>query len=138
MSAKPDNFNWVQAHLDCSLEREFQELAVQAKIEMACRSDSLKPDDGFSFEYVEKGTDKKNFVISREPLKDTLGVTLNVDFYLRNDHICVVPIDKDPFSLTLDLNENGDCRYRIDKKGEYQRWQVLRLALEHILFEGAG
>ena len=136
MSTKPDDFNWVQARLDCSLEREFKELAAQAKIEMACRSNSLKSDNGFSFKYVEKGEDKKNFAISRKPLENTLGVTLEVDFYLRNDHICIVPINRDPFSLTLNLNVNGDCRYQIDKNGEYQRWQVLRLALEQILFEG--
>ena len=135
MSTKPDDFNWVHAHLDCSLEREFNGLAAQAKIEIACRNSSLKPDDGFSFKYVEKGEDKKNFAILRKPLKDTLGVTLEVDFYRRNDHICVVPINRNPFSLTLNLNANGDCRYQIDKNGEYQLWQVLRLALEQILFE---
>ena len=62
-------------------------------------------------------------------------LTLEVDFYRRNDHICVVPINRNPFSLTLNLNANGDCRYQIDKNGEYQLWQVLRLALEQILFE---
>ena len=37
-------------------------------------------------------------------------------------------------TLTLTLNDDGERRYRIDGKGEFVRWQVLRRLLEPLLF----
>ena len=37
-------------------------------------------------------------------------------------------------AITLTLNDDGDCRYRIDGKGEYLCWQVLCRMLEPLFF----
>ena len=42
-----------------------------------------------------------------------------------------------PYSLcllSLTLNEEAECRYRINGKGEHLRWQVMKHALKKLLF----
>ncbi len=51
------------------------------------------------------------------------------------DHISVTRIGNGPLILKIELNNDGDCRYTIDGEGQYQPWQILRLALKQILFE---
>ena len=135
MSTKPDDFNWVQAKLDCSLSEEFLKLVVQAKNDVTRRKRSLKREDGFDVSFSEPGEDKTELVVSRKPLEGVLGSSAKVTFRLRNDHISVIPISHDPLILRIGLNDDGDCRYTINEKGQYQPWQVLKLALEQILFE---
>ena len=136
MSTKPDDFNWVQAKLDCSLSEEFLKLGVQAKNDVTCRKRSLERKDGYDLSFSETGEDKSELVVSRDPLEGVLGCKAEVTFRLRNDHISVTPISNDPLILRIGLNDEGDCRYTINGKGQYQPWQVLKLALEQILFEG--
>ena len=38
------------------------------------------------------------------------------------------------FAVTPTLNNDGECRYRINGEGEYLRWQVAQKALEKFLF----
>ena len=37
-------------------------------------------------------------------------------------------------TVTLTLNDEGECRYKINGEGEYLRWQVVRRALEPMFF----
>ena len=133
MSSKGPNFNWVKAYLDCSLSNEYLELVSQAKKIVTIRNASLTPDDGFTFLTMEP--EKGKFTVSRKPLEGVLGERSDVSFHLRNDHICIAQSELKPFMLRLTLDEDGDCRYSIDGKGAYQRWQVLRTALQYIFFD---
>ena len=135
MSTKPDDFDWVQAKLDCSLSEEFLRLVVQAENDVTCRKRSLERKDGFDVSFGERGEDEREFVVSRGPLEGVLGCKAEVTFRLRNDHISVTQISNGPLILGIGLNDQGDCRYTINGEGQYQLWQVLKLALEQILFE---
>ncbi len=42
----------------------------------------------------------------------------------------------DKFHLTLTFTDKGECRLKVDGKGEYLRWQVSRKSLEEIFFYG--
>ena len=37
-------------------------------------------------------------------------------------------------TVTLTLNDEGECRYKINGEGEYLRWQVARKVLEPLFF----
>ena len=102
------------------------------KSAVAFRNNNLTPNNGFSFEYIERGEDKREFAATRKPSGDVLETNLEVKFSLRNNHINVVPVNSNPFNLKITLNVDGDCRYKVNDKGEFQQWQVLRLALECI------
>ena len=54
----------------------------------------------------------------------------SVTFKLEKDCILVGsnPSSLVSFKVTLTLNDDGECRYKIDHKGEYKCWQVLRRA----------
>ena len=62
-------------------------------------------------------------------------------FVLRMDepkggHIAVINYLLDTsFEITLTLNDNGQCRYRMDGEGEHLRWQIVRRALEPLFFQ---
>ena len=108
---------------------------LQAKNDVTRRKRSLKREDGFDVSFSEPGKDKTELVVSRESLEGVLGPNAKVTFRLRNDHISVTRISNDPLILKIGLNDQGDCRYTINDKGQYQPWQILRLALKQILFE---
>ena len=135
MSPKPDDFDWVQAQLDCSLSDEFLKLVLQAKNDVERRNRSLTRKDGFEVSFSEPGEDKKELVVSRKSLEGVFGPNAEVTFRLMNDHVSVTRISNDPLILRIGLNDDGDCRYTINNKGQYQPWQILRLALKQILFE---
>ena len=41
-----------------------------------------------------------------------------------------------PYAITLTLNDEGECRFLIDGKGCYLRWQVLMRFLEPLFYPG--
>ena len=40
----------------------------------------------------------------------------------------------DHLRLTLTLDDDGDCLFKINGEGLYKRWQVIRRALEPLFF----
>ena len=61
-----------------------------------------------------------------------------VHFELKSNKINVTQSSrkgpKNSFDVTLTLIDKGKCRYQIDGKGKYLRWQVVRKALEQFYF----
>ena len=122
MSPNDNYFDWVNTRKACSLEAKFGQLNVNAK----------KDADRAGFEFESNGD---YFMVYRPSDESVKG--RSVTFKLENDRILVGsnPASLASFTITLTLNDEGDCRYRIDNKGEHKCWQVLRRALEQLFFD---
>ena len=125
MSPNDHDFNWVQAQQNCSLAVEYRKLRdhVRACVEQCQPADDLHYKDtsvGFSV-ILDLG-------LPEIPPQE-------VEFILENDSIV---IDKKPgggiYTVKPTLNHDGECRYTIDGKGEYLRWQVARKFLASMFF----
>ena len=78
------------------------------------------------FLFVERG---EKFSVSRESVRRL------VDFELAGDQIAISGSGlSTPFTATVTLQDVfGHCRLKVDGV-EYDRWQVLRMALEELFF----
>ena len=128
------DFNWVKARQDCSLSIEFIALHRTAQRNTEERQKGLGPDHEVRLKF--KNIDDHKFMV----LRSGPGSSGYVEFILHRDHITVEKSDltavEQSFKLTLTLNDEGECRFKIDGKGEYLRWQVARKGLEEIFFHG--
>ena len=131
MTPKDHDFDWAKEHLECSVEYEF------AKLENLARENrnTVKAHDP-TREYGFQSDNGKSFSVSRtrQPYEGEA-----IEFRLDRIHRRITAFDarseKVVLETTLMLNDDGECRYRIqnDPK-EYLRWQILRMALMRILF----
>ena len=134
MSPEESDFNWVKARVDCSLAVEFGRLNFSAKSNVECRNETLPRNNAVEFSHHNDSD--QQFEVSRTPVGGLVGRKYEVIFLRRNNHLLI----RDNFlnlsyELTLTLNDDGECRFRIDGKGEFKRWQVMRRALEPIFFD---
>ncbi len=128
------DFNWVKARQDCSLPVQFTHLRYTVEKNTEERRNGLKPGHKEHLEF--KAVNDRQFIVVR-----TAFGSGTVSFDLREDRVVVEMKNhlgelKKRFKLTLTLNDEGECRFKIDGKGEYLRWQVARKALEQIFFHG--
>ena len=130
--AQDSDFNWVRARQECSLAFEFNLLRRGVEASTKERI-SLLPSEcatGFSLQKQDPYT----FGVTRGPVGALAGRSTVVTFILENDHI-TIDGGKQPLKITLTLNDEGECRYRINGDGEFKRWQVIRRALEPLFFD---
>ena len=130
MTKEDHNFDWVTARRNCCLRSEFT--ALQLKIE----EDADERQKNFNPNYKEgvklKVLNGRAFTVVRNAI-----LSESVTFVLKEDCIVVKASNGSPkFKLTLTLNDDGECRFKIDGEGEYLRWQVARKALEELFFQG--
>ena len=133
---KNQDFDWVSARHKCSLPHEFVRLKTAVQANCAARQRCLPKDTPVGFRFEDLGTEE--FSVTRHPVGGAVGLEYAVTFSLRNDHISVIDCWSDPahrFSLTVELNDDGECRFVIDGEGEYLRWQVARRALCPMFFQ---
>ena len=126
-------FDWVSAQKRCSLNVEFQ--ALKELVSENCRTRVRQTPDGRPYSYTFIDRDEDNFEVKRECVLDKCVVA----FALKDDRIVVGGSNIDPpwrMGLTLTLNDEGLCRFKIDGEGEYLRWQVARRALASLFFGG--
>ena len=135
MTKEDQNFNWVKALQDCSFEIKFTVLRCSVEKTVQVRRQGLKTDDRALLEF--QTINDRKFIVIRHGFGSG-----RVSFQLEANRTAVVTQstlageELDKFTLTLTLNDDGECRFKIDGKGEYLPWQVERRALEDALFDG--
>ena len=130
------DFDWVTARDRCSLRIEFHHLKRLVSESRHTRRRCAPEPHPYEYEFCEDGGD--SFSIRRT--EKSSGDQRVVEFARRNGCIDVGGSDTDTpwrMKLTLTLNDAGACRFRIDGRGEYLRWQVARRALGNLFFDDA-
>jgi hypothetical protein len=121
---KPPNWDWVTERFNCSINGVFERLRLQATKNVDTRN-KLFP-AGVKFGVEGSGPLFSVFAHGQ--------VLAAVRFNLKGHEIIVegdgVKVD---FRATLTLTNSGDCRLKVDG-AELTEWQVLRRALEDLLF----
>ena len=120
-----------KANRECALEDEYNHLRVQAKKAAAERNQE--------FTYVQNITGYPLFEV-RNWDSNTFAVTrarperAEASFFFdrENNRIVVQDENPEPLYLTVTLNDEGRCRFKINGKGEFLRWQVFRKTLEKL------
>ncbi|MDE0102595.1 MAG: hypothetical protein OXN89_09460 [Bryobacterales bacterium] len=128
MSASADDhaFNWVKARHECSMALEFRLIRKQVDRMVEERNSSTNG----RVRFVVRRASTEVFSV-----ENSAGMSQPVVFELSTRKIAVHRgFGCDPLELTLTLNDDGECRYRICGDGEYLRWQVIRRALEDLFF----
>ena len=127
------NFDWVTARYNCSPSKEFHHLMTLVKENCMVLNRCLPEEHSYHYKFQNKDSD--NFSVERT--ESPMGKCV-VGFALKTDGILVGGSDSKPewkMKLTLTLNDDGECRFRIDGSGEYMRWQVACRALSPIFFD---
>ena len=127
------DYDWVSATEECSVACEFARLQDNARRCIETRNQRIN-DSAEKFT-LEVETESKFLV------RSCSGHF--VSFAAHSDFIEVQCADladnhgTTPYSLcrlSLTLNEEAECRYQINGKGNYLRWQVMKHALKNLLF----
>src|SRR5580658_8957064 len=121
--------DWVTKRSACALPKIFKELTLQVEEDVKTRN-ALRPNNSpYEFSVAAHGDD---FTV----LLETEDVSKSVIF-TRAEHAIVVRDDKGQtlFEVTLMFNDAGECRLNVNKE-ERDFWQVRRMALEGLLFQG--
>ncbi len=121
------NFNWVKERFSCSPSKVFETLKLQAQEDVNVRN-SLRPKNAdYGFSVVVSGT---SFTV----LKEGNNLHESVIFSLTEKGITVRDKnDKPMFEATLTLNDEGECRVKINGQ-EREFWQMRKTALEGLFF----
>ena len=122
-------FDWVTERSSCSLPKVFRDLRLQVEADVKTRNDLRPANSPYDFSVKENGDD---FAV----LLKTTDAHKSVTFRLA-EHAILVCDDKGDqmFEITLTFNDQGKCRLHVNKE-ERELWQVRRMALEDILFQG--
>jgi hypothetical protein len=124
-------FNWVEARADCSL------LSVFHKLQSGCGTDVGKMNE--RLRATELRGQKAHFALESNEANTQFWVFGNINprlivkFILCNDCIEVATPSK-TLSVTLTLNNQGECKLRVDGAQELDQWQLRKLVLEELFF----
>jgi hypothetical protein len=131
MSSVPPNFKWVEARAACSPAQVFKQMELDATSDTAAMKEvgvsgtrrvfRVTPNSGGNMFFVHQERD------------DPYGEIRTVKFSVQGDEIAIVLLDKTTLIATLTLNNDGQCRLKINGL-EYEQWQVRKMALEPLLF----
>lgn len=126
MNEIPDsNFDWVAARDKCSPESVFRQLEADAQTNTERRNELLGEK---RFVFNPGGQLNPSFYVSLR------GSQKHVRFYLSDG---IIHIEDDSHGNQIDakltLDNDGECKFKV--KGEaFERWQILRMALEDFFF----
>lgn len=122
-------FDWVGAREKCSVLYVFNELrlGVVEDVKAINRTRAVIAREKSPLE-VRSNTFGDYFVVF-----PAANSTVTVEFNCEMDWIKVNKGEKQ-FSVTLTLNNKGQCRLRIDGGEELEQWQVRRFMLEELFF----
>jgi hypothetical protein len=122
-------FNWVTERSSCSLPKIFQVLRLQVEEDVKARN-ALRPKNSpYEFSVKETGSDFTVFYEAKD-------VSRSVIFSLA-EHGILVRGDKgnEMFEVGLTFTDQGECNLIVNEEPR-EFWQVRRMALEDLLFQG--
>jgi hypothetical protein len=122
-------FNWVTERSSCSLPKVFQSLRIQVEEDVKTRN-ALRPKNSpYEFSVEETGSDFKVLFVATDARR-------SVTFSLAENGI-LVRGDKGElmFEVSLVFTGDGECQLIVNEK-HLESWQVRRMALEELLFQG--
>jgi hypothetical protein len=124
-----DKVDWITKRFLCSLPNVFKELRLQVEEDVKTRN-ALRPNNSpYEFSVAENGDDFTVLLEAKDVRRSVI--------FSRAEHAIVVWDDegKPLFEVTLTFNDQGDCRLHVNQE-ERDLWQVRRMALEGLLFQG--
>ena len=127
-----DDFNWVKALTCCSVQFEFEKLKCDIKNGTAQRNSNY-PDGSSAWI-----THEEHSIIQVSRTKPESIREPKPSVVLKSEGDCIKVTGfghEESMKLTVTLNDEGKCRFQINGKGLYRRWQVIRRALEAIFFK---
>ena len=120
----PPDFDWVSARHNCSVDKFFERLRLGAQSNVERRNALGSPVEGQRFTFTSSGS---LFSVAR-------GTSVGVVFRVVGERIYVEGNRIDvKFNGALTLTNEARCLLRVGDR-ELDEWQVLRLALEALLF----
>jgi hypothetical protein len=130
-AATDENFDWVTAQAGCSATLMFQRLQEGARADVERRNAATFGQvEGWKFEFHE---DEEGFEVVR--VGGSRGSAV-VTFYREGPRINVSGDGIDVMiTAVVGINHAGECRYFVGE-AEYIGWEVRKMALEQLFFEG--
>jgi len=124
-----DKMDWVTKRSLCSLPNVFKELRLQVEEDVKTRN-ALRPNNSpYEFSVEANGDNFTVFLKAKDAQRSVIFTLAEHALSVRNDK------DKIMFEVTLSFNDQGDCRLHVNEE-ERDLWQVRRMALEGLLFQG--
>ena len=128
---RPPNWDWVKAIGTCEATVMFGVLKTLAEQNVATRNSQLGQ-QRFQFHDVDGIT----FAVSKPTVGDLLGnqVVFKVSDDLQNIKVSFGRVvNRQGMAYEVKLNDEGVCKLRADGT-DFDPWQVLKVALEPLLF----
>jgi hypothetical protein len=131
MSANPrdSGWSWVKAVGLCSVGKVFDELKLDLKRDVEERNGLLTAAEPYKFTSTPRNGD---VIVSLDGNNRHHSVT----FSMHTQGITVRSDDGTTFEASLTLNDEGECRYRVNGQ-ECEPWQMRKRALWKLFFETA-
>jgi len=125
---KPQDYDWVTARSTCSAAIVFEKLRAQAKKNVETRNAMLPKINRYVFAFSDNGSTSFSVVVTGH---DIHGSTR---FHLHNEEITISSGDAALYELSPTICDDGECRLKSNGQ-EYDLWQILKMALENVLFK---
>lgn len=122
---KPPDFDWVSVRHGCTIAQMFVTLKRLAKRDV----DRFNELAGESLVTVNDGYDASIFAVTRP----RFGEKLTVVFSESNEGITIRTLERGEWFLTLTMTDDAECKLKMGSD-VLDPWQVLRRALESVLF----
>ena len=129
------DFNWIRELQNCTLQAQFA--CIRMDCQEAVRQRNLKHED-----FKENHNGRSMFDIKSIEKLDSFHVWRNDDsghdvhFTLQAGVVKITAKSGKEMIVKLTLTDGGECRFKIDDESGFLRWQVVRRALEELLFAG--
>jgi hypothetical protein len=127
-SQLPPDFSWVRERAKCSTAEVFKRLQLEAERDVEA-ANSVFELAGFLEFRITTNSAHDVFIAARE------GHPTQIKFSLGSGKIHVKRDGQSDLEITLTLNNNGQCRLKVNGEDEeLEVWQVLRMSLENLFF----
>ncbi len=126
MTSGPD-FDWVKVRSECTPAKVFQRLKLEVKADVDSRNATRPLGVMWAFNTTPAEDSITVFLSGARSPGSVIFEQTELGISVRDGS------DKIIFEATLTLNNYGECRLRIND-GEYEMWQVRKMALEDLFF----